>query len=159
MIDRVRTFAGYREYPKYAMVSRYFVYKQALLDEAETLVQAGVLRETEDIFYLRFQELRRRAHHVDDQLIDQRKGAFRSYRRSPPRVLTSDGEVVAGSYRRDDACRPVRWSACRSPPGSSRDGPRHPRPGGGSRPRNGRHPGPRTRTPAGRRCSSRSRAW
>src|SRR5204862_2969368 len=56
MIDRVRTFIGYREYPKYGMVSRYFVYKQALLEEAERLVQAGVLREQEDIFYLRFQE-------------------------------------------------------------------------------------------------------
>jgi hypothetical protein len=35
MIDRVRTFIGYREYPKYFIVSRYFVYKQALLEEAE----------------------------------------------------------------------------------------------------------------------------
>ena len=43
MIDRVRTFIGYREYPKYAIVSRYFVYKQALLEEAERLVQAHVL--------------------------------------------------------------------------------------------------------------------
>ena len=41
MIDRVRTFVGYREYPKYGMVSRYFVYKQALLDEAERLVGSG----------------------------------------------------------------------------------------------------------------------
>src|SRR5206468_4268866 len=56
MIDRVRTFIGYREYPKYGMVSRTFVYKQALLEEAERLVQAHVLREQEDIFYLRFQE-------------------------------------------------------------------------------------------------------
>ena len=40
MIDRVRNFIGYREYPKYGMISRYFVYKQALLDEAERLVQA-----------------------------------------------------------------------------------------------------------------------
>ena len=39
MIDRVRTFAGYREYPKYWMVSRYFVYKQALMEEAERLVR------------------------------------------------------------------------------------------------------------------------
>ncbi len=44
MIDRVRTFSGYREYPKYGIVSRYFVYKQALLEEAERLVQADVLR-------------------------------------------------------------------------------------------------------------------
>ena len=57
MIDRLRTFIGYREYPKYFIVSRYFVYKQALLEEAERLVQAHVLREKEDLFYLTFQEL------------------------------------------------------------------------------------------------------
>jgi phosphoenolpyruvate synthase/pyruvate phosphate dikinase len=63
MIDRVRTFIGYREYPKYGMVSRYFVYKQALLEEAERLVQAHVLREKEDIFYLTLPGApRRRAH-------------------------------------------------------------------------------------------------
>lgn len=45
MIDRVRSFMGYREYPKYAMVSRYFLYKQALLAEADRLVAGGVLRE------------------------------------------------------------------------------------------------------------------
>src|SRR5215218_4128002 len=105
MIDRVRTFIGYREYPKYGMVSRYFVYKQALLEEAERLVQAHVLREKEDIFYLRFEELQDvvRTNQVDDQLIRQRKDAFRSYQAlTPPRVLTSDGEAVAGAYRRDD---------------------------------------------------------
>jgi rifampicin phosphotransferase len=105
MIDRVRTFIGYREYPKYGIVSRYFVYKQALLEEAERLAQARVLRENEDIFYLTFQELHEavRTSQVDDELIRQRKDAFRSYRAlTPPRVLTSDGEAVAGAYRRDD---------------------------------------------------------
>jgi phosphoenolpyruvate synthase/pyruvate phosphate dikinase len=105
MIDRLRTFAGYREYPKYALVSRYSVYKQALLEEAERLVEARVLREKEDIFYLRFQELQDvvRTNQVDDLLIRQRKDAFRSYQAlTPPRVLTSDGEGIAGSYRRDD---------------------------------------------------------
>ena len=74
-IDRVRTFIGYREYPKYGMVSRYFVYKQALLAEAERLVQAHVLRERDDIFYLRLQEFHDvvRTNHVDDELIDRRK--------------------------------------------------------------------------------------
>ncbi len=105
MIDRVRTFIGYREYPKYGMVSRYFVYKQALLEEAERLVQAHVLRKKEDIFYLTFQEFHDvvRTNRVDDQLIGRRKDAFRSYQAlTPPRVLTSDGEVIAGVYRRDD---------------------------------------------------------
>jgi rifampicin phosphotransferase len=105
MIDRVRTFAGYREYPKYGMISRYFVYKQALLAEAERLVRAQVLREQEDIFFLTFQELQDvvRTNQVDDQLIRQRKDAFRSYQAlTPPRVLTSDGEAIAGAYRRHD---------------------------------------------------------
>jgi rifampicin phosphotransferase len=106
MIDRVRTFIGYREYPKYGMVSRYFVYKQALLREAERLVEAGVLREKDDIYFLRFAELHDivRTKHVDDELIRRRRDAFTSYQAlTPPRVLTSDGEAVTGAYRRDDA--------------------------------------------------------
>lgn len=106
MIDRVRTFAGYREYPKYGIVSRYAVYKQGLLDEARRLVQAGVLGEEEDSFYLTFQELEDvvRTREVDDQLISQRKHAFRSYQAlTPPRVLTSEGEARCGAYGRDDA--------------------------------------------------------
>ncbi|MBM4796004.1 phosphoenolpyruvate synthase [Streptomyces sioyaensis] len=105
MIDRVRTFIGYREYPKYGIVNRSFVYKQALLEEAERLVQANVLPEKEDVFYLTFQEFHDvvRSNQVDDQLIQQRKDAFRSYHAlTPPRVLTSDGEALTGAYRRDD---------------------------------------------------------
>ncbi|MEU8207706.1 rifamycin-inactivating phosphotransferase [Micromonospora sp. NPDC049044] len=105
MIDRVRTFAGYREYPKYGIISRYFIYKQALLGEIERLVRANVLREPADAFYLTFQELHEvvRSHQVDDTLIRQRKDAFRSYQAlRPPRVLTSDGEALTGAYRRDD---------------------------------------------------------
>ncbi|MFD1831210.1 rifamycin-inactivating phosphotransferase [Streptomyces desertarenae] len=106
MIDRVRTFIGYREYPKYGIVSRYFVYKRALLAEAERLVRADVLAEKEDAFYLTFQELHEaaRSHRADAELIRQRKDAFRAYQElTPPRVLTSDGEAVNGAYRRDDA--------------------------------------------------------
>ncbi len=105
MIDRLRTFIGYREYPKYGMVCRYFVYKEALLEEAKRLVQANVLREQEDIFYLTFEELHDvvRNHPVDDPLIRRRKDAFRAFQAlTPPRVLTSDGEALAGAYRRDD---------------------------------------------------------
>jgi len=105
MIDRIRTFIGYREYPKHGMASRYFVYKQALPKEAERLVQAHVPGEKEDISYLTSQELHdvARTNHADDQLTGRRKDAFRSYRAlTPPRVLTSDGEVITGAYRRDD---------------------------------------------------------
>ncbi|MFI1226732.1 MULTISPECIES: rifamycin-inactivating phosphotransferase [unclassified Streptomyces] len=106
MIDRLRTFIGYREYPKYGIVSRYFVYKQALLEEADRLVRAQVIPEREDVFYLTFQEFEDAAGsgRVDSRLVQQRKDAFRSYGAlTPPRVLTSDGEAVTGAYRREDA--------------------------------------------------------
>jgi pyruvate,water dikinase len=104
MIDRVRTFIGYREYPKYGIISRYFVYKQALLAEAGRLVEAGLLREPEDAFYLTFHEFEQavRTGDVDDRLIAARKEALRvNQALSPPRVLTSDGEALTGAYRRD----------------------------------------------------------
>ncbi|MEV7849184.1 rifamycin-inactivating phosphotransferase [Streptomyces cyaneofuscatus] len=105
MIDQVRAFAGYREYPKYGIVSRSFLYKQALLEEAGRLVQADVLSEREDIFYLTFPELHDvvRSQQADERLIRRRKDAFRSYETlTPPRVLTSDGEALTGAYRRQD---------------------------------------------------------
>ena len=105
-IDRVRAFIGYREYPKYGMVSRYFVYKQALVAEAERLVEAHILGAKDDIYYLTMQELREvvRTNQVDDVVIRQRRAEFRSYQAlTPPRVFTSDGEVVAGTYGRVDA--------------------------------------------------------
>ncbi|WP_307796224.1 rifamycin-inactivating phosphotransferase [Amycolatopsis sp. 195334CR] len=105
MIDRLRTFAGFREYPKYGMVCRYFSYKQALLREAGRLVEAGVLRDPDDVFYLRLQEFHEvvRTKEVDHELILERRQAFQSYGTlTPPRVLTSDGEALTGEYRRDD---------------------------------------------------------
>jgi len=75
------------------------------LKEADRLVEAGLIREREDIFFLRLQELHDvvRTHRVDARVIDQRKDDFRSYEAlTPPRVLTSNGEALAGAYRRDD---------------------------------------------------------
>lgn len=105
MIDRLRTFIGYREYPKYSMVRRYFIYKLALLEEAERLVEAHILADKEDIFYLTFQEFRElvRTQQGNDEVIRQRKDVFRHHETlTAPRVLTSDGEMIAGTYRRDD---------------------------------------------------------
>ncbi|GAA3221221.1 phosphoenolpyruvate synthase [Pseudonocardia petroleophila] len=105
MIDRVRTFAGYREYPKFGMVRRYALYKRALLAEAGRLVRAGVLDDVEDVFFLRLQELHDvvRTQQADLGLVRRRREEFRSYRAlTPPRVLTSEGEAVAGAYRRTD---------------------------------------------------------
>lgn len=105
MIGLIRNFIGYREYPKYGMIHRYFVYKQALLQEAERLVQASVLHAKEDIYYLTFEELREviRTHTLDYQIINKREEEYTFYKKlTPPRVITSDGEIIAGKYRREN---------------------------------------------------------
>lgn len=105
MIDRLRAFTGYREYPKYEWMSRYFVYKRALLAEAAELVREGVLADAEDVYYLTFEEFREavRTRRVDQDLIRRRAASHEEHESlTPPRVLTSDGEAVVGEYRRDD---------------------------------------------------------
>ena len=105
MINLIRNFAGYREYPKYSIVSRYFVYKQALLKEAEQLVKAGIIQEKEAIYYLTFEELREvvRTNKLDHQIISKRKDEHKLHEKlNPPRVITSDGEIIAGKYKREN---------------------------------------------------------
>ncbi|MDZ8260764.1 phosphoenolpyruvate synthase [Nostoc sp. ChiQUE01b] len=105
MIGHYRNFIGYREYPKYGMINRYFVYKQALLKEAEQLVQANVIHEKEDIYYLTFEEFREvvRTNKLDYQIISKRKDEYKLYEKlTPPRVIASDGEIIAGRYKREN---------------------------------------------------------
>lgn len=105
VIGLLRSFSGYREYPKYGMISRYYIYKQALLREAGELVQAGIIPHPEDIFYLTFEELSEAVstRRVDYGIIGKRKEDYRLYEKlTPPRVLTSDGERINGDYKRTD---------------------------------------------------------
>ena len=105
MIGMLRGFTGYREFPKFAMVRRYHLYRQALMADAARLVEAGVLAHADDIHDLTFDELRDvvRDRRVDHDLLARRRAAFRDHQHlTPPRVITSDGEVVTGSYDRVD---------------------------------------------------------
>ncbi|MBS1664545.1 MAG: phosphoenolpyruvate synthase [Bacteroidetes bacterium] len=99
MIDLVRNFSGYREYPKYAIVSRYFIYKQALLKETQ------FFPDKEDIYYLTLEELREaiRTKTPPATLITQRKEQHKRYEKlTPPRVITSEGEILTGKYKREN---------------------------------------------------------
>ncbi|WP_054028756.1 phosphoenolpyruvate synthase [Bacillus sp. FJAT-28004] len=105
VISLIRNFIGYREYPKYGMINRYFVYKQALLKEAEQLIQASVIHEKEDIYYLTFEELHEvvRSNKLDYQIISKRKDDYKFFEKlTPPRVITSDGEIITGEYKREN---------------------------------------------------------
>lgn len=87
------------------MINRYFIYKRALLRAGEELVRSGVISEKEDIYFLYFDELREvvRTNKADYQLINTRKSDFASYEKlTPPRILTSDGEMISGQYHREN---------------------------------------------------------
>ena len=104
-IDRARTFIGFREHPKYALVQHYAVYRDVALDAGAELVERGALRSADDVVHLTLDELEDavRTCVVDLDLIDRRRReTLDDARLRPPRVLTSDGEAVAASYRRDD---------------------------------------------------------
>lgn len=105
MIRNIRNFIGYREYPKYGMINRYFIYKQALLKEAEQLVQSGVIHEVDDIYYLTFEELHEvvRTKKLDYEIIHKQKNNYKLYEKlTPPRIMTSDGEIITGKYKREN---------------------------------------------------------
>ena len=64
-----------------------------------------MIHEKEDIYYLTFEELREaaRTYKLDYQIICIRKEEYKIYKRlTPPRVITSDGEIVAGEYKREN---------------------------------------------------------
>lgn len=101
MISVFRNFVGFREYPKYAMMQRFYVYKQALKKEAALLVQKRVIQEPEDIYFLTFEELRKVAstYQLDYSIITKRKGDYEVFEKlTPPRVMTSDGEIITSEY-------------------------------------------------------------
>lgn len=101
MITLLRNFIGYREYPKYTLIQRYWVYKQALFKEAAKLVENGIIREKEDIYYLSFGELREAVgtNRLDYSIVTGRKEEYEVYAKlSPPRLLTSEGEGFSGAF-------------------------------------------------------------
>ncbi|MEZ4663941.1 MAG: hypothetical protein R2911_40930 [Caldilineaceae bacterium] len=105
MIDLVRNLIGYREYPKYDIVSRYLIYKQALLQEAARLVQAHVLQTGTSIISPARTPREGFCTHpsTESQIIDNAKMSSRHYAKlTPPRVFTSEKSRITGAYNRDN---------------------------------------------------------
>ncbi|MDP4118654.1 MAG: phosphoenolpyruvate synthase [Bacillota bacterium] len=100
-ISILRNFAGFREYPKYFLICRYWLFKKALMKEAYKLMAAGVICDREDVYYLTFLEFQEAVNtgKVDLRVIEQRKSEHAYFEKlTPPRIMTSDGENVSGEY-------------------------------------------------------------
>ncbi len=100
-IDVLRSVIGYREYPKYTFMSLFQPFKEALMREAERLTQLGAVDAPEDVFYLYFDEFweAARTGKTYKSLIEARKRDFKLFEKlTPPRVITSEGEIINGEY-------------------------------------------------------------
>ena len=103
-----RTMAGFRESPKYFMVKFLDLARTAVLDEAEILVEAGVIDNSEDIFYFSFDEvieiLEGSYSNDINKILEERKANFVLYRKmTPPRIMTSDGEILTDKTENNSA--------------------------------------------------------
>lgn len=97
----LRTYMGFREFPKFGMIQRYGIYKRAILQEASRLVGEGVVGDVEACYFLTLPELREvlRTRQVPQGLLERRRAELRHHQSlTPPRVLTSEGEALSGVY-------------------------------------------------------------
>lgn len=100
-ISLLRHFIGYREYSKHALLQRWWLYKRALLKEASKLVANGVMKTPEDVYFLSFEEFRNIVNGgaFDHGIVSERRQALEAFQQLiPPRVITSEGEVISGEY-------------------------------------------------------------
>lgn len=92
-----RSLIGLREHPKYYLVQHFDLVKQAILQEAAALVDAGILEHPEEVFWLSLQEVKEviATRRCDRNVINRRKEKFRQEEKlTPPRAITSEGEII-----------------------------------------------------------------
>jgi phosphoenolpyruvate synthase/pyruvate phosphate dikinase len=97
LIRVYRSLIGMREHPKYYIVQNLDWIKQAIMQEANTLVAAGVLQNDDDIFWFSLPEIKEiiERQQADQSIIEKRKSQYRlDSKLIPPRAMTSEGEII-----------------------------------------------------------------
>ncbi|ULL13084.1 phosphoenolpyruvate synthase [Paenibacillus sp. H1-7] len=103
-----RSMMGLREHPKYMMIRLFGFIRQAMQEETRRLVEAGVLQSEEDVFYLTLDELMQLTEGQPmpglAEMLEERKRDYSRFQSlTPPRVMTSEGEIITGRRRQQDA--------------------------------------------------------
>lgn len=100
-----RDLAALREHPKFQLVRLLALIRAAVLEHARELVAAGRLEQVDDVWLLDIDELLELGEggSLDAKArVAARRGAWALYAKlSPPRVMTSEGEIVGGEARRE----------------------------------------------------------
>ncbi len=108
LIRVYRDVMGIRELPKYIMVRHLALYREAILEEGRALADRGILRHPDDIYYLSLEEiasLLEGSHSFNAAgLIERRKKEHERNRKlTPPRLMTSEGEIITGKRKHTGA--------------------------------------------------------
>ncbi len=97
-----RTHMAVREHPKYMLIQMFALVRRALVEAAQTLVDQGRLAHAEDIWLFEFDEVLRALEQPEMDLypmVETRRQAQQHYRGLiPPRIFTSEGELIKGQY-------------------------------------------------------------
>jgi pyruvate,water dikinase len=108
-VRRYRALAGLREAPKFFAIRMMGVMRAGLLASGEEMVEAGMLNQQDDLFYLHIHELETLAEDLSDlptyqaAIQDRRVRHKRELRRKQiPRVLLSDGRAYFEGVRADE---------------------------------------------------------
>lgn len=107
LIEVYRYMGGLREHPKYLLTLIWYEFKKNIMAEAEEMVTKGILQQAEDAFFLTLDELIQLAKGEFSQdvttLIIERKEKFAWHQTlRPPKVMTSEGEIVTGLSKKDE---------------------------------------------------------
>lgn len=104
LVKLYRNLMGMREHHKFTLVKLLDIYKRGILEEAQNLVRKGIFQCEQDVFYFRLEELiellENRFTGNVQELVKTRELECESYRKlNPPRVMTSEGEIITGKLR------------------------------------------------------------
>lgn len=108
LITVQRTMMGMREHLKFLAVGLFDVYRDVIRAEAARMVASGILDDVSDAEYLTLQELRELVDGTTPAdlpaLISARKQEHDLSRSlHPPRLFTSEGEIITGTHAAGDA--------------------------------------------------------
>lgn len=113
LIKVYRNTMGIRETPKYTIIRFFEIVKEIILNEGLVLKNENKIQCVTDIYYLSLSEIiciknnefeSNYGHRDIKSLINKRRQNFEIYKKLvPPRIITTEGEIIDGKLKNDNA--------------------------------------------------------
>ncbi|WP_028775844.1 phosphoenolpyruvate synthase [Shimazuella kribbensis] len=107
LISLYRNLGALREHHKYFLITILDESKKVIMRQADHLVEQKILEDREDVYYLSLGELldlsrNGRLEDLEQKLEERKKEYIDQQKLQPPRVRTSEGEVVTPTLQKGD---------------------------------------------------------